>query len=676
MAVAPPVSTRPVLGLSPGHVPHPRLSNIPNKAQRAAHREWERGTQLAKRGELAEAERAFMRATQGAPDVALYWVNLANVQRKLKREAEALASARRAFELDRRSMVACHLLVELLRHHNRREEALATLRRLHPAVERTADHHWLEGDLLFSMNRAEEACQPLLQVLVMQPGHADAYMKLGFSLAWLKQYGSAAECFRTVTMMDPRQLGAAVYAVHYASWACDWTQGRDDLARMRQSFALLAGEPTAPPTSPFCLVGITDDAQMQRVVARREAERLVRDLQRRVDWPTDLADPGRHAAARARLAAGRCRIGFVACDFRDHATSILMARLVEQLDRRRFEVCLYSHGELDDSRLQRRMAAAADEFVDCRHMSPAEQAERIRDDGVALLIDLGGFTLNSRLQMFALRPAPVQASWLAFPGTSGAGFIDYIIGDPVVTPMAHADDFEECIAQLPVSYQSNDELRDHPAESPSRAEAGLPDDAIVFASFNQSWKFTAEMFGAWCRILQQVPGSVLWLLVPQDEVKARLRTEAEARGIAADRLVFAPFVSQQAHLARLPLADIALDTYPCGAHTTCSDALWMGVPLVTRVGRSFASRVAASLLSAVGLPELAAGSLEDYEALAVGLARDREALTDIRDHLWDSRRDLPLFDSPRFAQDFGALADRMVARWLAGEAPAALAAEG
>jgi len=676
MAVAPPLSSRPVPGLSPGHVPHPRLSNIPNKAERTAHRDWQQGTQLVKQGALEQALALFQRACTAAPHVALYWVNLANVQRKLKRETEALATARRAFELDRRSQVACHLLVELLRHHNRREEALAVLRQLHLSVERSADHHWLEGDLLFSMNRAEEACQPLLQTLVMQPGHADAYMKLGFSLAWLKQYGSAAECFRTVAMMDPRQLGAAVYAVHYASWACDWRQGRDDLARMRQSFALLAGEPSAPPTSPFCLVGITDDGAMQRVVARREAERLVRELQRRMDWPADLADPARHAAAAAWLGQGRCRIGFVACDFRDHATSILMARLVEQLDRARFEVVLYSHGEPDESRLHRRMAGAADAFVDCRHMSPAEQAERIRADGVAVLVDLGGFTLNSRLQMFALRPAPVQVSWLAFPGTSGARFIDYVIGDPVVTPLAHAEDFEECIAQLPVSYQSNDDRRDHPETTIGRAEAGLPEDGIVFASFNQSWKFTAEMFGAWCRILQQVPGSVLWLLVPQQEVQARLRAEAEALGVSADRLVFAPFVSQQAHLARLPLADIALDTYPCGAHTTCSDALWMGVPLVTRMGRSFASRVAASLLNAVGLPELAATSLGDYESLAVRLAQDREALTDIRDHLIDSRRDLPLFDSPRFAEDFGALVDRMVARWLAGEGPAALPAEG
>lgn len=674
MAITPALSTRPIKGLSPGHVPYGRLSTAPSRAQQAAHRDWQRGTQLARDGELAGALKLFERATRAAPEVALYWTNMANTQRKLKREADALASARRGFELDRKSLVSCHLLAELLRQHNRREEALSVLRQLDASVERTVEHHWLEGDLLFSMNRAEEATQPLLQVLVMQPGHADAYMKLGFSLAWLKQYGSAAECFRTVTMMDPRQLGAAVYAVHYASWACDWAQRRDDESRMQQSMELLAGQPQAPATSPFCMVAITDDASAQRSVAQREALRLKRELERRVDCTEPGVAQDRHAFARQVLASGRARLGFVACDFRDHATSILMVRLVELLDRERFEVWLYSHGEPDSSPLHQRMAEGADCFVDCRHMSPMEQAERIRADGITLLVDLMGYTLNSRLQMFALRPAPLQVSWLAFPGTTGADFIDYLIGDPVVTPLCHQADFDECIAQLPVCYQSNDELRVHPEALPTRTEAGLPEEGIVFASFNQSWKFNEEMFGAWCRILHQVPASVLWLLVPQPEVQARLRAEAAARGIAGYRLVFAPFVSQREHLARLPLADIALDTFPCGAHTTCSDALWMGVPMVTRMGRTFASRVAASLLAAVGLAGLAVESLADYEELAVRLASDVQALADVRDHLWDNRRDLALFDSARFATAFADLAGRMVERWQQGLPPAPLAA--
>lgn len=681
MPVAPPVSPPfAPSGHARGHHAG-RAAVSPKPATRRAHpsqlaaqRDWQRATVLARQGDLAAAARLLERACSADPGTALYWLNLANVQRKLKREAQALETARRAFELDRSSLVACHLLVELLRLHNRRAEGLAVLKQLDESTVRDADHWWLEGDLLFSINRPEEASQALLQVLTMRPGHADAYMKLGFSLAWLKQYGSAAECFRTVTMMDPMQLGAAVYAAHYAAWACDWPQGRQDQDRMAQSLALHYGQAMAPPTSPFCLVAIDDDVQLQRLVAERESRRQVRELHRRYNPPSDAASLDRHAPARQRLQGGRCRIGFVACDFRDHATSILMARLVELLDRQRFEVLLYSHGETDTSQLGQRVARAADEFVDCRHMSPLEQADRIREDGVALLIDLGGYTLNSRLQMFALRPAPVQASWLAFPGTTGADYIDYLIGDPVVTPLAHAEDFSELIAQMPMSYQANDELRPHPETHVSRRLAGLPDEGVVFACFNQSYKFSDEMFGSWCRILHKVPGSVMWLLVPQTEVQDRLRSEAERRGINGDRLCFAPFVTQTEHLARLPLADIALDTFPCGAHTTCSDALWMGVPLITRVGRSFASRVAASLLTAVGLDQLAVSDLAHYEALAVALAHDRDALITIREHLWDNRRDLPLFDSAAFAADFGNLAQRMVDRWQQGLVPEALPA--
>lgn len=635
----------------------------------AARRDWERGTRLARENRLDAAAQAFERAARAQPDEALYWLNLANVQRKLKQEGPALDSARQAFAADSSNRLACHLLVELLRHHNRLAEALAVLDSLHADTPRDANHWWLQGDLLFSLNRAEPAAQALLQVLALQPGHLDAYMKLGFSLAWLKQYGSAAECFRAVTMMDPSQVGAAVYAAHYAAWACDWVQGADDLARMDASLARYQGQALAPPTSPFCLVAIDDHPQQQRVVAEREAARLVRQLAQRTQWPAEVPGADPHAAARAVLAQGRCRIGFVGCDFRDHATSILMVRLVELLDRAQFEVLLYSHGEDDGSALRQRLQAGADQFVDCRHLSAAEQAQRIRDDGVALLVDLGGFTLNSRLQMFALRPAPVQASWLAFPGTVGADFIDYIVGDPVVTPLAHADDFTEKIVQLPVSYQANDALRAHPETTLSRTEAGLPEDVFVFACFNQSYKITADTFASWCRVLQQVPDSVLWLLVPQDEVQARLRLAAEQHGLAPERLVFAPFVSQAEHLARLPLADLALDTFPCGAHTTCSDALWMGLPLVTRMGRSFASRVAGSLLNAVSLAPLATHSAEDYETVAVRLAHDRELLTEVRDHLWDSRRDLALFDSEAFAQDFGQAAWRMVQRWQQGLAP-------
>jgi predicted O-linked N-acetylglucosamine transferase (SPINDLY family) len=287
---------------------------------------------------------------------------------------------------------------------------------------------------------------------------------------------------------------------------------------------------------------------------------------------------------------------------------------------------------------------------------------------------MSGYTTGSRLQLFALRPAPVQAVWLAYPGTLGSDWVDYLIGDPVITPLAHADDFDEKVVQLPLCYEPTDERREHPETLCSRGELGLPENAFVYACFNQSYKITEPVFSRWCRILHRVQGSVLWLLVPQPDIQATLRQHAALRGIAAERLVFAPFVPVTEHLARLPLADLFLDTFPYGAHTTCSDALWMGLPVLTQVGRSMASRVAASLLGAVGLPELALDDAADYEEIAVRLAQDGEALCDIRDHLWDNRRDLPLFDNRRFAAELGDALAGMARRWQDGLAPAAMPA--
>ena len=248
-----------------------------------------------------------------------------------------------------------------------------------------------------------------------------------------------------------------------------------------------------------------------------------------------------------------------------------------------------------------------------------------------------------------------------------------MIGDPVLTPLDHAEDFSERIAQLPVCYEPTDELRGHPEPS-SRAASSLPDDAFVFACFNQSYKITEDVFSRWCRILQRVPASVLWLLVPQEHIQQALRARAAERGLDAPRLIFAPFVKPTEPLARLPNADLFLDTFPYGAHTTCSDALWMGLPVLTQIGRSFSARVAASLLAAVDLPELVVRTADEYEELAVRLATDGTTLVAMRTHLAEHRLELPLFNNERFTTELGALFSRMVERWSHGQAPQALPA--
>ena len=674
---------RPVVG-RPDHragLAHPALQHGSALARGC----WTEGVAQARAGRLDQALAAFKRACQVSPKVSLYWLNLASVQRRLRQDDAALASAQRAAALDPGCRTSCHLAVELLRATHRHAQALARLDALQADSSHDAQHHLLRGAALAALHRHGEAAAEFLQVLAVKPGQVDAYLQLGYCFAALRKYPEAAECFRTVTLVNPAQLGAAIYAAHYAAWACDWAQAGPDRVRLLEALDLQAGPLTAQGFSPFCLLSMDDDPALHQRVAGLEAARLASEIRQAAGWPLPQrpAAPGQAepalpasvarwpAAARA-LAQGRCRIGLVSADFRTHATGLLLVQTLEALDRSRFELLLYSHGEDDGTPLRQRIVAAADRFVDCRQLSLAAQARQIREDGVTVLIDLSGYTTDSRLALFALRPAPVQAVWLAYPGTLGAPWVDYLIADPVITPLAHAADYTEKLVHLPLCYAPTDERREHPETTATRPEMGLPEHGFVYACFNQSYKITEPVFSCWCRILQRVPGSVLWLLVPQAEIQQALRERAAERGIAADRLIFAPFVSTTEHLARLPLADVFLDTFPYGAHTTCSDALWMGLPVLTQLGRSFASRVAASLLRAVGLPDLAVDNAEDYEEIAVRLAEDGQALSDIRDHLWDNRHDLPLFDNTRFTIELGDVLGKMARRWQQGLPPQAM----
>lgn len=658
----------------PPQPPRPAGRQAQTKAQAQAQAAAQRGVALVRSGQLPQAAQAFEQATRLAPAISQYWGNLAGVQRGLGQDGAALQSARRACELDAGNMLANRLQAELLLARQQAGQAAAVLRSLPPSSPRDARWHLVAGRVQAALGQHGQAAQALLAALALDPRLAEAHQQLGFAMFHLRHYGEAAQCLRTATLLDGGQAGSAVFAAHYAAWACDWESAEADLQRLRQALARLGdGDAAAGGAglNPFCLLAMDDDAPLHRRAAQIEAQRLARELRHQAAAQPVTAG---HAPARAALDAGRIRLGLMSGDFRTHATSLLLVQTLERLDRSRFEVLLYSHGADDGSPLRQRLQAAADQFIDTQALDLVQQARRIHDDGVTVLIDLSGYTQNSRVALMALRPAPVQVNWLAYPGTLGADWVDYLIGDPVLTPLALAGDYAEHIAQLPLCYEPTDAQREHPATHWSRADAGLPDGAFVYACFNQSYKITAPVFTLWCRILERVPGSVLWLLVPQADIQAALRRQAVARGIAAERLVFAPFVDTRTHLQRLPLADVFLDTYPYGAHTTCSDALWMGLPVLTQRGRSFASRVAASLLHAVGLPELAVDNADDYETLAVRLAEDRDALAAVRGHLQHNRLQLPLFDNPRFTLELQALLERMVARWQQGLPPAALPA--
>ncbi|MET0519184.1 MAG: UDP-N-acetylglucosamine-peptide N-acetylglucosaminyltransferase, partial [Burkholderiaceae bacterium] len=329
----------------------------------------------------------------------------------------------------------------------------------------------------------------------------------------------------------------------------------------------------------------------------------------------------------------------------------------------------------DGSPKQQRIRASADHFRDINNIGDLDAARLMREDGIDIAIDLKGYTENSRMQLLGMRPAPLQISYLGYPGSTGADFLDYVIGDPVVTPLSHASHFSERIAQMPHSYQPNDRRRGALPEV-SRASQGLPEDAPVLCCFNQSYKITPEMADLWAEILRRSPRAVLWLLAWNETARKGLTAEMAVRGIAAERLIFCARIGSEANVARLQCADIFLDTWPCNAHTTASDALWAGVPVLTVPGETFASRVAASLAQACELPAFVCDSPAAYVDKAVALLDGQMAeLRAAQAQLRERRLALPLFDSQRYARDFGALLSRMWARHEAGLAPDHLAAE-
>lgn len=371
-----------------------------------------------------------------------------------------------------------------------------------------------------------------------------------------------------------------------------------------------------------------------------------------------------------RPRGNKIRIGYLSPDFRDHPTSYLIAELPELHDRSAFDVQLFSYGAADDSAIRQRIASAADRFIDLHGRSSQEIAHAIHAARVDILVDLAPFIGTGRMEIAALRPAPIQVNWLGYPGTTGAPHMDYLIGDHQIIPRGYEEFYSEAVVRLPVTYQSTDRKRTV-AVAKSRAEHGLPDTGRILAAFHQGWKILPEMFDVWCRLLVNHPDTVLWFIAIRPEARQNLCREAEARGISSSRLVFGERLPNAEHLTRYECADLLLDTFPCGAHTTLSDALWQGCPAVTMSGRSFQARVGASLLNAANLPQMVTTSVEEYEIKLNQLLSDPGALPDLRVRLRTQREHIPLFDTPRFVRELESAYCIMAERARAGLPPKA-----
>ena len=626
------------------------------RSPQRARKHWQSGVALAKARRWPEAVTAFERASSLAPTDALVWINLARAQWRSHQIEAAIASASRAFDLDTASPMACQLLADCLTHQHRHAEAVAVFERLSPSAPRDDAFLSAHGIALFSVGRLREAIDLFMQSLAQKIDAPLVHYRLGLAFKDLLMKEEASECFRTAVLLDRGSIRAMALAllVHESAQACQWEHLATETRDLREAIGTL--DPAGGNLlSPFAFLAIDCTPAEQRRVGMMRAQSLGALVPRLPALPRERAP-------------GRIRIGYLSSDFYNHATVLLMIELLERRDTERFEVVLYSHSKSNDSDLRRRVMRACDRFVDVNALDNAQVSERIRADGIDILVDLKGHTRDSRMEILAARPAPVQVSYLGFPGTTGADYIDYVVGDPVVTPLSAEADFSEKIAQMPWSYQPNDRQRALP-DSPGRAACGLPEDALVLCCFNQTYKIIPETLDAWARILHGAPHAVLWLLAWNEQAERNLRGEIARRGIDPARLHFASKASMHDHLARLRCADLFLDTWPCNAHTTASEALWAGVPVLTFPGATFASRVAASLARATHTDDLVCDSVDAYVAKALALAGDLPALRAMQQKLQAQRLELPLFDSEATTRALEDLYVRMHARREAGLAP-------
>lgn len=610
-----------------------------------------RGNAQVQLGRHDEALAAYDAALRLAPNLAEAWLGRGNALLGQHRHEEALAAYDRAmaFEPDFAAgwLGRANVLAELKRH----DEAQVALDRA-LAIDPGLVRAWLaRGNLLRSLAQFERAFAAYDQALALDPGLYEAYLARAEALIDLGRHRDALAAYDRALAVNPAAPYLAGLRLYAKMWICDWNGFETECADL-----LAAVRAGAPACEPLVLLGLSSAAADQLTCG--------------IAYSRQLAASPPAIAPAAPSPHERIRVAYVSGDFRDHPVAFLTAGMFEHHDRDRFETFAISLSPFRSGAMHERLTSAFTRFVDVSARSDAEIVALMRDLGIDIAVDLAGYTRGSRPGILAGRAAPVQVSYLGFPGTMGAPFIDYIIADAIVVPPELRDRYAEQVVCLPDTFQVNDARRPDPANTPTRAAMGLPPTGFVFCAFHSSYKLNPAMFDIWMRLLRQVDGSVLWLVADDRALEDNLRREAQARGVAPERLVFARRLAYADHLARQRLADLFLDALPFNGGTTTSDALWMGLPVLTRPGEAFASRMSASLLAAVGLPELVVQSVEDYEALALRLARESALLGDLKARLARQRTTHPLFDTARITRHVEAAYVEMWQRRQRGEPPA------
>ena len=632
-----------------------RVITSHDRALASAH--YDRGNALAGSGRLEEALRSYGQSLALNPTSATALNNCGNVLCALGRFHESLEFFDRALAAQPQFLDAHFNRAITLQSLRRYEEALRHYD--HVAAVR-ADYPRLylhRANALQALNRLEEAWSSCSIASARNPGDPRVLVCAGDILQRMFKRDAALVYYRKALQIQPEfpylrglQLGAAMACCEWDTFDSDLRAAKEGVRRGARCIV------------PWEFVTLSDCVQQP--------------LQCAQIFAADRCPPSSAPLWKGeRYSHERIRVAYLSADFHEHATVCLMAGLFERHDRAQFEIVAVSFSPDRASPLRSRVERAFDTFMDVSAQSDEQIARLLREMEIDIAVDLKGYTGDCRPGIFALRPAPVQVNYLGYPGTMGVGYIDYIIADRIVIPPEDRVHYTENVVYLPDSYQVNDDTRQVRATTLTRTAAGLPEVGFVFCSFNNNYKITPEVFDIWMRLLQRVPGSVLWLFEGNGQVVLNLRKQAQLRNVSPDRLVFAPRMSIEDHLARHRLADLFLDNLPCNAHTTASDALRAGLPMVTCLGSTFAGRVCASLLHAVGVPELIANSLDQYERLALQLATDPRRLRQLREKLTANLRTAPLFDTDLFRRNIERAYRRMWERYRRSEPAASFAVE-
>ncbi len=610
-----------------------------------------RGFVLCQLRRLDEALVSYACAVRLRADYAEAYFNMGEAFKDQRRFTEALDAYEAAIRIQPDIALSWCGRGIALSYLRRFDEAISSYTRAIEITPEYANAYLNLGSALKDVGQFEEALAMYDQAIAIKPGFAEAYTLRASTLHAISRFDEALANYQYALDLRPSYEYLPGLVNHLRHRLCEWADFDDQTRRL--AISLEGGAKVSPP---FIVSTMFDAPHLHRIAAE--------EWTRSMCPPQDALGP---IAARPRKE--KIRLGYYSADFHDHATCCLMAELFELHDRDRFELFAFSFGPDIQDDVRQRVAAAFDQFIDVRYQSDIDVARLSRELEVDIAIDLKGHTQSARPRIFSYRCAPVQVNYLGYPGTMGAGYIDYLIADKVLIPDGGEIHYSEKIVYLPYSYQVNDTKREFSARVATRDSMGLPQRGFVFCCFNNSFKITPQTFDGWMRILKAVDGSVLWLLDDNPSATRNLKGEARARGVDPNRLVFSPRLPQAEHLARHRFADLFLDTLPCNAHTTASDALWAGLPVLTLAGNSFSGRVAASLLNAMEIPELITCRQEEYEQLAIRIANEPEFLLTIKKKLGSKRLSAPLYNTPLFASHLERAYMQMYERERGGSEP-------